>query len=253
MNELKVQIKNLIDLQNCDSRIADVQDKKEQGPIKIQRLEEGVIAFENKLKDQLERLEAYKQERRKNDREIEDIDNQIEKSNNKLTNIKSNKEYTAALKELDDLKRVKSLSEDKVLDIMEEIEVLEAGCVESKEKMEKINNDVEKDRDKITKEMKALDREFKRLEMERVGLGQAIDENLLKKYDFIRERKGGIVVSPVIKGVCQACHIDIPPQQFNEVIRGDKLMTCPNCIRIIYWGEDESFKNDAAVGESEKE
>ena len=101
--------------------------------------------------------------------------------------------------------------------------------------------------------MKALEQEFKRLEMERVSLGQTIDENLLKKYHFIRERKGGIVVSPVIKGVCQACHLDIPPQRFNELIRGDKLMNCPNCIRIIYWGEDESFKNDAAVGEDVKE
>ena len=250
---MKVQIKKLIDLQNCDSRIADVQDKKEQGPVKIRRLEEGLIVFESKLKEELERLEACKQEGREIDREIEDIDSRIEKSNKKLSNIKSNKEYSAALKELDDLKRVKSLSEDKVLEIMEEIEVLEAGCVESKTKMEKLKNDVEKDRDKIMHEMKTLEQEFKRLEMERVGLGQAIDENLLKKYDFIRERKGGIVVSPVIKGVCQACHIDIPPQQFNEVIRGDKLMTCPNCIRIIYWGEDESFNSDAAAGEGVKE
>jgi predicted nucleic acid-binding Zn-ribbon protein len=125
---------------------------------------------------------------------------------------------------------------------MEEIEVLEAGCAESREKMERLKNDVEKDRDRIMEEMKALDQEFKRLEIERADLGRTIDENLLKKYDFIRERKGGIVVSPVIKGVCQACHIDIPPQRFNELIRGDKLMNCPNCKRIIYWGEDESFK-----------
>lgn len=239
---MKIQIKKLIELQSCDSRIAEIRDKKEQCPIKILRLEEGLIAFEKKLKDELDRLEACKQQGRKIDREIEDIDSKIAKSNNKLSNIKSNKEYSAALKELDELKRVKTLSEDKVLDIMEEIEALEAVCAESREKMERLKNDVEKDRDKIMEEMKALEGEFKRLETERAVLGKAIDENLLKKYDFIRERKGGIVVSPVIKGVCQACHIDIPPQRFNELIRGDKLMNCPNCIRIIYWGEDESFK-----------
>ena len=247
---MKAQIKKLIDLQNCDSRIADVQHKKEQGPIKIQTLEGELAAFGNDLKDELERLEVYKQESRTIDREIEDIDSQIEKSNNKLSNIKSNKEYSAALKELDELKRMKSLSEDKVLDIMEKIEEMEAGCAESRAKMDKFKNDFEKDRDKISEEMKALEKEFTRLEMERVSLGQDIDENLLKKYNFIRERKGGVVVSPVIKGVCQTCHIDIPPQQFNEVIRGDKLMTCPNCIRIIYWGEDETFKTDAVAGES---
>jgi len=175
-----------------------------------------LIVFENKLKEELDQLEAYKQERRKIEREIEDLESRIEKSNTKLSNIKSNKEY-------------------------------------SKAKIEKLRNDVEIDRNKIMEEMKALEQEFKRLEMERVSLGLTIDENLLKRYDFIRERKGGVVVSPVIKGVCQACHLDIPPQQFNELIRGEKMMACPNCIRIIYWGEDESFKNDAAVGEDVKE
>ncbi|MBW1798169.1 MAG: hypothetical protein JRJ21_07170 [Deltaproteobacteria bacterium] len=213
---MKAQIKRLIDLQNCDSRISDVQHKKEQGPFKIRRLEEELIVFENKLKEELDQLEAYKQERRKIEREIEDLESRIEKSNTKLSNIKSNKEY-------------------------------------SKAKIEKLRNDVEIDRNKIMEEMKALEQEFKRLEMERVSLGLTIDENLLKRYDFIRERKGGVVVSPVIKGVCQACHLDIPPQQFNELIRGEKMMACPNCIRIIYWGEDESFKNDAAVGEDVKE
>ena len=246
-------MKNLIELQDCDSRIADIQDKKEQGPIKIRKLEEGLIVFENKLKDKLERFEANKQEVRRADREIEEIDSKIEKSNNKLSNIKSNKEYTAALKELEDLKKVKSLSEDKVLDIMEEIEVLEATCVESKTKMEQLRKDVEKDREKIIEEMNALDQELKSIQMERVQLGKLIDEDLINKYDYLRERKGGVAISPVINGVCQACHLDIPPQQFNEVIRGDELMTCPNCIRIIYWGEDGTFKNEATVGESGKE
>jgi predicted nucleic acid-binding Zn-ribbon protein len=101
--------------------------------------------------------------------------------------------------------------------------------------------------------MESLEEDLRSLEMERDRLRAVIEEELLKRYSFIRERKGGVAVSPVIKGVCQACHLDIPPQQFNELIRGDKLMTCPNCIRIIYWGEDERFKNDAVVGESGKE
>jgi predicted nucleic acid-binding Zn-ribbon protein len=34
----------------------------------------------------------------------------------------------------------------------------------------------------------------------------------------------------------------IPPQKFNELIRGKDLMSCPYCMRIIYWGEDEGLK-----------
>jgi uncharacterized protein len=48
-------------------------------------------------------------------------------------------------------------------------------------------------------------------------------------------------VGSVIGGVCQLCHINLPPQAFNEIKRGNSLMSCPNCHRIVYWGEDEYY------------
>ena len=53
----------------------------------------------------------------------------------------------------------------------------------------------------------------------------------------------GQAISSVIQGVCQICHMGIPPQKFNELMRGEALMTCPNCNRMIYWGGDEYFMN----------
>jgi hypothetical protein len=46
-----------------------------------------------------------------------------------------------------------------------------------------------------------------------------------------------------MKGVCQCCHLAIPPQKFNELIKGEKMMSCPHCMRIIYWGDDERYKS----------
>ena len=71
---------------------------------------------------------------------------------------------------------------------------------------------------------------------------QTIDQELLKKYLFLKERKGGQAISPVVGGVCQTCHMGIPPQKFNELIKGHSLLACPNCDRIIYWGEDQHYQ-----------
>ena len=71
---------------------------------------------------------------------------------------------------------------------------------------------------------------------------ETIDQDLLKRYIFLRERKGGQAIGPVVSGVCQICHMGIPPQKFNELIGGDSLLTCPNCNRLIYWGEDEHYQ-----------
>jgi predicted nucleic acid-binding Zn-ribbon protein len=146
------------------------------------------------------------------------------------------------LKELSELEKDKSLSEDKILDIMEQLEILEENCAASKAEKEALEASFERQRDEILKEIKVLDKSLESLENERTQFCQMIDQDLLKRYDTLRQRKGGLAISPVIKGVCQSCHMGIPPQKFNELIRGNALMACPNCNRIIYWGDDARFQ-----------
>ncbi len=92
------------------------------------------------------------------------------------------------------------------------------------------------------KELNGLDKKLEGFEQERINLCQTIDQELLNKYLFLKERKEGQAISSVVSGVCQTCHMGIPPQKFNELIKGNSLLTCPNCYRIIYWGEDEKFQ-----------
>jgi predicted nucleic acid-binding Zn-ribbon protein len=81
----------------------------------------------------------------------------------------------------------------------------------------------------------------KALEKKRVMFCDSIDKELLKRYLLLQGRKGGIAIGSVIGGVCQSCHMGIPPQKFNELIKCDSLSTCPICNRIVYWGEDIYF------------
>jgi hypothetical protein len=100
------------------------------------------------------------------------------------------------------------------------------------------------DRKEIEKEIVFLDEELSLLEKERARYADAIDQELLKRYLLIKERKGGVAIGKVIHGICQSCNMGIPPQQFNELKKCNELLTCPNCHRLIYWGEDEFFLGD---------
>ena len=234
-------MKLLIGLQNCDTHIRDIRLKKEAGPKKIQKLEDDLKDMKRGLEAESDQLEANGLERRRTEQDIEILDSRIEKSNAKLASIKSNKEYQAALKEIEDLENEKSLMEDKLLEIMEESDTLEVKYAAGKAKGKELREKFEKDRIEVQKQMDEFDNDLEGLEKERDHFCQAIDEDLLKRYNFLQERKGGIALSPVIKGVCQTCHLGIPPQKFNELIRCQELLECPNCHRIIYWGEDERF------------
>ncbi len=243
VKRLEMTMRVLIQLQNCDSQIRDFQGKKATAPVKIQRLEEGLKLAEKQVEEELDQLELFKKERRQAEQDIEDLENKINKSNIKLSNIKSNKEYKAALKEIGDLNTGKGNLEDKVLGIMEEIETLEERCAVSKARKKDLEEKFEKDRDEVLKTLEAIDKDLKSLEKKRERFCQIIDEDLLRRYDSLKEHRGGLAINPVIQGVCQGCHMGIPPQKFNELVRGEELMSCPHCMRIIYWSENKHFQD----------
>lgn len=243
---MKEKMRLLIALQDFDTRMGHILAKKEEGPKKIQRLEQRLTDLETQLAEEKGQIETFTCDRRETEQRIEEIENKLKKANIKLSSIKSNKEYHAALKEIDELKKAKFVLEESAIDVMERLEALEARCAVNSEEAKELRRQFEMDRDAVTLSLKALDQDLHTLEQERLGVSQVVDMGLLKRYDTLRERKGGIAVSQVIQGVCQTCHLRIPPQEFNELIRGDKLMTCPNCTRIIYWGDDERYKREGS-------
>ncbi len=243
---MEEKIKRLIELQACDTRIAELRRRIEEDPSRIQALEEMLKRAEAATQAGLTQMEETKKERRILERQIDERESQIQKSNVKLSNIKSNKEYQAALKEIDTLRHEKTALEDKAIEFMEKIEGLEKQGVEARKQLDSVRETTTVEKSRILSETKAMVEEADRLEKERQALCGFIESDILKRYDFLRDRKGGVGISPVIKGICQTCHIGIPPQQFNLLLRGGELMSCPNCTRIIYWGENKAYSGETS-------
>lgn len=241
---MKEKLILLLELQTCDDRISQILRKKSEGPPKIQSLKEGLEEIEKQNRESEDRLEALRKERRMMEREVQELEGKIEKSGIKLSNIKSNKEYTAGLKEVEDLKSMKFSLEDKVIQLMEEIDVLEKDLQARKKRKAEAAVETEKAILSVQGEMKDLDRKLEGLQRQRPSLAERVEKDLLKTYTLLRKRKGGQAVSAVVRGVCQACHIGFPPQKFNDLLKGDAILTCPHCNRIIYWGEDQDFQTE---------
>lgn len=235
---MKDNIRSLVQLQDCDNQIQKMTTRKTEAPLQIRKLEDELNNFEKKFLEDNERFESLKKDRRGLEQEVQDLENKIEKSNDKLAHIKSNKEYTAALKEIEDLKNAISLKEDQVLQFMEEIEELEKICLANKNQQDDMKRDVAEKKKDVENELEVVEKELSNLESERIQFTQEIDQDLLKRYLFLKERKGGLAISLVVGGVCMACNMGIPPQQFNELQKKESLLICPNCHRMIYFEEN---------------
>lgn len=240
---MKEKLVGLIHLQECDNKINRLEILKKESPVRIKKLEDDLNAEKAVFQADSDKLESMKKERRKIEQLTQDLEGKAEKSKIKLSSVKSNKEYTAALKEIEEFDKERSTMEDSILRFMEDIEAAEKKCVENKKAMENIQKKYEQDKIEIEKKMEELNNESDLLGQQRKELLSRIDKELLGNYEFLKAKRGGIAVGSVIGGVCQLCHINLPPQAFNEIKRGNSLMSCPNCYRIVYWGEDEFFQN----------
>jgi uncharacterized protein len=240
-SKLRKKIIGLILLQECDNKINKLETFKKDFPDRIKKLEDDLDAHKATFLADSEKLESLKKERRKTEQLTQELEGKVEKSKIKLSNIKSNKEYTAALKEIEEFDKERLAVEDSILQFMEDIEAAEKKWLGNKDELARIQNTFDHEKKEIEKKIEELNKKSDVLQQTRQELLSGIDKELLSRYEFLRVRKGGLAIGSVIGGVCQLCHLNIPPQNFYELIRGDELMSCPNCNRLIYWGEDEYY------------
>ena len=65
----------------------------------------------------------------------------------------------------------------------------------------------------------------------------SINGSMIQKYEILRERRNGLAIVNVLEGVCQGCFMNLPPQKYNMLLRGDQVLECPSCQRLIYHQE----------------
>jgi len=235
---LDEKLKVVLMIQSIDTKFDNISREKEETPKEIEKLKEGLDLLGNAVEQDLSTVEELKKERRKVERELEEIDLKLKKSKLRLNEVKSNREYQAVLKEIEDLKDLTFQKEETVIKWMEEIEIQEKKCADNTVRREESQEEYKSKEKAFSQRIRELDKEVQSLNEKRVQLSPNLDEDLLRRYNGLRSHFKGRVVVPVIDAVCQECHLGIPPQQYNELIKGDSMQSCPHCSRIIYWGED---------------
>lgn len=235
------QLRLLVKLQAVDKVLHDLEQEQQQIPARLGELAQAEDTLKAQLAGVQAELETVAARRKELEQEAENIRARQRRAENRLMGAKSQREYRAANAEIDEAKdAVKSL-DDVLVGVMEQQEALEAQVAELGERLEGVSAQAEADRKELGDRLSAVNAEAKRLSGKRGGLCDGVDEKLMGQYDFIRSKRQGVALAPVTEGTCGACHMQLPPQQFNELQRMDKIMICPTCSRLIYWADAEPF------------
>ena len=228
-------IETLVKLQEAETEIVRLKDVLEKVEKEKLKLSGQLTQFGNSLeKDKENHLNAAKA-CRDIELEIQIIDERIINSNEKLRMVKTNKEYQLFLREVDDNKKRKDALESELLEYLDENEKMEEIVQASekeylllKDKIEAEQSDIEK---KSTDDRALLDEYLSRQR----EIGKSIAPSLMNRFEKISKMNNGSAVVSVTNEVCMGCFMNIPPQLFIEVQRGNTLISCPQCSRILYY------------------
>jgi len=237
---LKEQIFLLIKLQKTDSEIEGIRVRKRDLPEEMEILDEKLKTFEDAVGEVKERLDNLSKTHKEKESELNMGVENIKKTKSKLLSVKTNKEYEATLKEIDSINSRNSHIEDEIIYILDDIENTKANLVTKEKELSDYRTIYNGKRAKIEKELNSIDNLLDEMTSSYDAIREQIHGDLIKKYDILKVKRNRRVVVPVWKEVCDGCHMNIPPQMYNELQRSDMLMLCPNCNRIIYWENRES-------------
>lgn len=243
------QIEQLVALQRIDSEIIELNQELETAPKEVHALEEEFDKLDQQRNQLLEKIDYLKQQENRLTTEIEDDTLKIKKSKNKLMMVSNTKEYHAMMREMDNLEKLNRLREEERVTLAEELE-------RQQESMDKLGAEVDEVKARLGEKRSSLEarvaktqKRLDELQKQRAAAGANVPGPVLQRYEFIRSRLSAPVIVKVVAGVCNGCHIAIPPQSFNELQKGQQILSCPNCQRLIYWcehfSEDEECETKA--------
>jgi predicted nucleic acid-binding Zn-ribbon protein len=171
---------------------------------------------------------------RKSQQELIDRERDALKSaQTKLQASKNTKEFSAASREVENKR--KSIS-----DRESELKKVTEATTASTQQLSARDSDVQKLRDELAQseagmadQMQALNTQLAEARTERDTARESVEKQWVKTYDTLSAKRG-YAVAPVIKGVCQGCHMALPPQLNNILARMQSIETCPRCGRLVY-------------------
>jgi predicted nucleic acid-binding Zn-ribbon protein len=233
------ELETLCEVQKLDTKIIENEKKRAVGPQKIEQMEREVRETKEKLAKQKEVIDELEKERRSKEQELEVEKAKVKKTETKLTEVKTNKEYQAILKEIEAARAGNDKTEEEILLILERVEELKKDYQTGLKDSTKREKEVAEGVKELEKEIKTVDGIVAGLRKEREKMLSSVNQDLKAKYNILIQKRGGIAVVNVKNGTCLGCFMNIPPQLFIEVMKNSKLITCPSCNRIFYYSEEE--------------
>jgi predicted nucleic acid-binding Zn-ribbon protein len=236
-------IKLVIRLQDLDNRVAELTKEVAALPKHIAEIEKKLEAHERKLEADRAALAANQKDRKRLDGEIQLQQQKISKLKDQMLEAKTNDQYRAFQHEIEYCENEIRRSEDGILDLMSASEPLERNVKTAEAALKQEKAHVEAEKQQARERTAGDQRELDELQAERRTITDQITPKVMAAYERVRKLRRGIAVAEALDGRCSQCHMSVRPQFFQDLKRGEQVMYCESCSRILYYNPPQAIEN----------
>ena len=238
------QIVTLVKLQKIDTEAQKLESLLKEIPVRIGILDERLEKFMRTVEEDENLISELNKKYRTYESDVQLNLGMIQKSQQKLRSVKTNKEYQSSLKEIEDIKSKNSKIEDEMLEFLERIESAECDLNEQRDAYSKIVDETNREKVSIEEDSDQCKQKLVELASDRNAVTDLLDSTILDTFYRVKAKQpDSVAIAEVKDAVCQGCNLNIPPQLYNELQHRNSLKNCPSCERIIYW-EDQNKRSE---------
>ena len=230
------ELKALIQLQEHDSRLARLEAEASRLPKRIEAIHASVAEARTAVEGTKGKVDANRKNLRAKEKDLEVVAAKRSKADAHLWEVKTNKEYSAVLLEIEDIKQDKARTEEEILALMEMQERLAAEIREAEARLRNREEQGAQDEASVRQQLAAVEAELAVVRGERAVVARDVPPGVLADYERILKARSGLAIVPVTTGFCGGCRVTIRPQALQE-LRNATLMRCESCGRYLHWPE----------------
>ncbi len=227
-------LKFLEELQAIDLKLDAFQSEKLGFQKELLALDEKLGAARAALSAKQDELNGIEKEKAEFESNLVSETENITRSESRLKEIKTQKEYQAVSKEISAARKIKTELEEQLLQKITLVDDLKAEILAMESDFASLEENVNSQKSEINKKIEDLESSSSTDIAERDSLVKNIQPALLNRYSMLRERRQGLAVVEARNGSCLGCNMNLPPQVYNNLFNAENLISCPHCQRLLY-------------------
>lgn len=244
---MRAELEKLIDLQKTDTEIRRLKKAIETADQRRAAIEQEFERHASSIREVQNRLQSARVDYDQLEKQIVIEKGALERSERNLKHAQNVKEYESAIREVDAIQKKISALETEILEKMSIIEETERILAERADEINQIETRLEAALSEFETSLAEDKAKLETAVARRRSVFDELPKNLTSVYERLAQRsRDGIAVAKVVGTSCSACFMSLRPQILLEVKRGQEIISCESCLRILYFEAEETPSEAAA-------